>query len=43
VKKEYDKSWGNINKAQALGYSIEADFLEKLRKASGRENYYSIK
>jgi tetratricopeptide (TPR) repeat protein len=36
-KKEYDKAWEDIKKAQDLGYQIPSDFLEDLRKASGRE------
>lgn len=27
-----------INKAQELGYSIPQEFLDQLRKASGRDN-----
>jgi tetratricopeptide (TPR) repeat protein len=36
--KRYDKSWKHIKKAQDLGYKIPSKFLEKLRKASGRQN-----
>ncbi len=36
-EKEYDKSWEDIKKAQDLGYKIPPEFLEDLRKASGRE------
>jgi hypothetical protein len=36
-KKEYDKSWDDIKKVQALGYQIPPEFLDDLRKASGRE------
>ncbi len=36
-KKEYDKSWGNVKKAQELGYKSHPKFLEDLSKASGRE------
>ena len=36
-KKEYDKSWEDIKRAQDLGYQIPAEFLDDLRKASGRE------
>lgn len=36
-KEEYDKSWEDINKAQALGYQIPVDFLNDLRHASGRQ------
>ena len=35
--KEYDKSWDDIKKAQDLGYQIPPEFLDDLRKASGRE------
>ena len=35
-KRTYDKSLENIEKAQELGYPIPLDFLDKLRKASGR-------
>ena len=37
-KKEYDKSWEDVKKAQELGYQIPPEFLDDLRKASGREN-----
>jgi tetratricopeptide (TPR) repeat protein len=33
-KGEYDKAWGDIKKAQGLGYKIPAEFLDTLRKAS---------
>ena len=36
-KKEYDKSWEDVKKAKELGFDIPADFLDDLRKASGRE------
>lgn len=36
-KKEYDKSWMDIKKVQELGKTIPADFLDKLRKASGKQ------
>lgn len=36
-KQEYDKSWEDVYKAEALGYMIKPDFLEALKKASGRE------
>jgi lipoprotein NlpI len=32
-KKEYDKSWRDMKKAQDLGYKIPASFLDKLRKS----------
>ena len=37
LKKEYDKSWNDINKVQELGSKIPPEFLDDLRKASGRE------
>ena len=37
-RKQYDKSWDDIKKAQDLGYKIPAEFLDDLRKASGRQN-----
>jgi tetratricopeptide (TPR) repeat protein len=37
LKKGYDKSWEDVKIAQALGYQIPAEFLEDLRKASGRQ------
>jgi len=33
---EYDKSWEDIKKAQDLGYTIPVEFLDDLRRASGR-------
>jgi tetratricopeptide (TPR) repeat protein len=33
---EYDKSWEDMKRAQDLGESIPSDYLEDLRKASGR-------
>jgi tetratricopeptide (TPR) repeat protein len=36
-KGNYDESWINIHKAQELGYKVPEWFLEKLKKASGRE------
>ena len=38
IEKEYDKSWEDIKKAQDLGYKIPPEFLEDLRKASGRQS-----
>jgi tetratricopeptide (TPR) repeat protein len=37
-EKEYDRSLEDIKKAQDLGYKIPPEFLEDLRKASGRPN-----
>jgi hypothetical protein len=36
-RREFDKSWDDIHKAQALGCKIESRFLEKLKTASGKE------
>lgn len=35
--REYNKSWNDINKVQELGHKIPPEFLDDLRKASGRE------
>ena len=37
-KREYEKSWKDVEKAQSLGYQIHPEFLDDLRKASGRQN-----
>jgi tetratricopeptide (TPR) repeat protein len=34
---EYDKAWKDVHEAQALGRQVYPKLLEKLRKASGRE------
>jgi len=36
-KKEYNKAWNDINKAQALGEQVNPKFLKELREALGRE------
>ena len=36
-KGEYDRAWEDIKRAQDLGETIPAEFLDKLRRASGRE------
>ena len=36
-KKQYDKAWEDVHKAQSFGFSVDPGFLKKLRKASGRE------
>jgi len=39
-KKDYDKCWQDIHKAEELGVRIDAQFIElvaKLKKASGRD------
>lgn len=33
---EYDKSWQDVYKAQALGSKFKPEFIEALKKASGR-------
>jgi len=33
---EYDKSWQDVRRAQALGGKFKPEFIEALRKASGR-------
>ena len=37
LKAEYDKSWEDVHKAQALGSTIPPEFLDQLRRDSGRE------
>ena len=37
LEERIDKSWEDIKRAQDLGYKIPAEFLDDLRKASGRE------
>ena len=36
-EKEYDKTWADVHKAEGLGYVIEPDFINDLKKASGRD------
>ena len=36
-KGEYDKAWKDVYEAQALGHKVDSKFLEKLSKASGRD------
>lgn len=36
-KGDYAKAWEDVHKAESLGGTIDPDFLEKLKKASGRE------
>jgi tetratricopeptide (TPR) repeat protein len=36
-KREYNKTWEDVHKAEALGYKVHPEFLEELKKASGRE------
>jgi len=37
-EREYEKSWKDVEKAQYLGFRIDPEFLDNLRKASGRKN-----
>lgn len=38
AKKEYGKSWEDVHKAeQFAGYKVKSEFIEQLKKASGRE------
>ncbi|MCX5700473.1 MAG: tetratricopeptide repeat protein [Candidatus Omnitrophica bacterium] len=36
-KKEYNKSWADVHKAEGLGYPVKPEFLAELKKASGRD------
>ena len=36
-KEDYNKAWDDICKAQKLGYQINPEFLEALRRVSGKE------
>jgi tetratricopeptide (TPR) repeat protein len=35
--KEYEKAWQDLHKAEDYGYPLEPEFLERLKKESGRE------
>jgi tetratricopeptide (TPR) repeat protein len=37
-KQEYTKSWEDVHKAQVLGYQVNPEFMEQLKKLSGRKN-----
>ncbi len=37
VKKEYDKAWEDVHKAESLGQEVRPGFLKALRKDSGRK------
>jgi Flp pilus assembly protein TadD len=37
-KKEYEKSWEDVNMAHALGYAVPSEFLDDLRKTPGMKN-----
>lgn len=39
--KEYDKSWDDIHKAEALGYKVNPEFLEELKRASESNKDFS--
>ncbi len=36
-KNDYDKSWQDVHKAESLGCKFNANFLESLKKVSGRK------
>jgi len=36
-KKDYNKSWQDVTKTQSLGFVVDPQFIEKLKKASGKE------
>jgi tetratricopeptide (TPR) repeat protein len=36
-KREHDKAWDDVYKAQSLGYQVYTQFLKALREASGRQ------
>ncbi|MCX5694524.1 MAG: tetratricopeptide repeat protein [Candidatus Omnitrophica bacterium] len=36
LEKEYDKAWIDVHKIERLGYAVHPDFLNALKKASGR-------
>jgi hypothetical protein len=36
-KKEYEKAWNDVYRAQNLGYIVHPRFLKALREASGRK------
>ena len=35
---EYEKAWEDVHKAESLGHATDTEFLEKLKKASGRHD-----
>ncbi len=36
--KEFDAAWADVYKAKELGFAVDPEFLEGLKKASGKEN-----
>jgi tetratricopeptide (TPR) repeat protein len=34
VERDYDKAWDDVRRIQGLGYSVDPDFINKLKKAS---------
>jgi tetratricopeptide (TPR) repeat protein len=38
LKQEYQESWQDVYKLKTLGYDAEFDFLDELKKVSGRQN-----
>jgi len=37
LTKEYDKAWKDVHKAEELGYAVNPEFLNALKKVSGRD------
>jgi Flp pilus assembly protein TadD len=37
IKTKYEAAWGDVHKAQNLGYKVHPAFLNALRQASGRK------
>ena len=35
---QYDKAWGDVDRAEVSGYTINPGFIDALRKASGKDN-----
>jgi hypothetical protein len=36
-KKDYDRCWKDVHKAERLGYKFSPEFIKSLKQASGRE------
>jgi tetratricopeptide (TPR) repeat protein len=36
-KREYEKAWDDVHKAESLGWQVHPEFLKALREASGRQ------
>lgn len=37
-KKDFNKTWADVHKAEELGFEVPPDFLSELKNASGRKN-----